>query len=339
MSNTPRFTSLQAFRAIGAVLIFIHHSGLQGPLVMSFGDAAVCWFFMLSGFVMSVRCDALAMPDTQFAEWCRPRAIASFMVSRLRKIAPVYYATLLVMLALAAFAVPWPSILFPVLMLQSWVPSRDVFFALNGPEWFISSILFCYLLFRPSMWVVRRLGSRLPAVCAGLFIIYLVVVATLPDDWALFGVYIFPPMELPAFLLGLLVSRLVPRFSQFRRYPSASIAAAFLLMAAAMFAYRFIPTRFGLSLYWWLPTMLMLTILASTDSVRCAATRILHFRPLVALGDASMIFYLCHIPWIYVTRILFGKASLSPSPAIVIPVSILLLAILSISLNRLLRRR
>ena len=294
--NSRIILSLQSIRALGAILIFLHHSGLKGSVITSFGDFAVCCFFMLSGFVLSLKYKIFT-PVFHSSSNIKitNRKIYSFAISRLKKIAPLYYLTLVAMLVFAKFDVPFVSVLCSLLMVQSWIPDDSVFFSLNGPEWFISDIMFCYLAFWPIVACIQTYRDHLKLIATVLLTVYFIVINTISAPLTLFWIYIFPPMQLPTFIIGMFIHyaaiSLKEMTASFQKQATYCVAASFSIIIIFMAYYKYIPDRFSLSSYWWAPTALLIGVLAITDRTKSFATRILHNRFIILLGNASMTFY------------------------------------------------
>ncbi len=336
-NNSRTILSLQALRALGAILIFLHHSDIKGSIALSFGDFAVCCFFMLSGFVLSLKYNIFETGGQVSNTIINYKSVFSFVFNRFKKFAPIYYLTLIAMLVLAKFKVPFISLLCSAMVIQSWIPIDSVFFSLNSPEWFICDILFCYAVFWPIVLCINKFKDYWKIIIIGLLTIYFIIIENIPSDSTLFWIYIFPPMQLPAFMIGMFISKAINSLkkttSTIKKYSSYYITGAFSINLLAIICYKYIPDRFALSSYWWLPCALLIAILTITDPIKCFVTKILHNRLVIYLGNASMIFYLCHIPWIYTTQIIIRKFNMQIPQYIELPVSILLLAILSIFID------
>ncbi len=153
-SSTRHIATLQSMRFIFCMLIFIHHY-LNNLGINSFyygGDAGVTFFFILSGFVLSIGSGA-SVEDRTFR-------YLQFLRKRLAKIYPLHLVTFTIALCMSFVAgVKFNIIktLLHVFMLQEFTLSEDMLKYGTGLSWFLGTLFFCYLLFP---FLFRPLLSR-----------------------------------------------------------------------------------------------------------------------------------------------------------------------------------
>lgn len=295
----PRYDNLQALRGIGAVLILIHHSGATGYVAASLGDYGVSFFFMLSGFVLA---NAYAGRDIRFGK---------FLSGRLVKLYPVYLLTLVLAVALQpsrTFSYPLAPVL-DLLMLQSWVPNADIYFSGNAVAWFISSLLFCYVMFVPAM-KLRQLYPRGFHYLSVLALTgYFILVSFIPEARATSLIYVFPPMQAPAFLLGILAYEAHDRIKETVARNAAPLQMlCILVIAVQIYFYDRIAENYALASYWWAIDFITIVVFAVQGERRDFMSRLLDSNVLQCLGEVSFIFYLFHTLVIYVYNGLCGSA-------------------------------
>ena len=114
-------------------------------------------------------------------------------------------------------------------------------------------------------------------------------------------------MQFPSFLIGMIIWPLTTKLK-------SKIQSVYAANAINVIAWGFtillilnhynIPYAIRLSSYWWIGTALLISGLTITDKIRCAFTKVMHLTIFQKLGDASMSFYLLHLPWIYSFRII-----------------------------------
>ena len=160
--------SLTGLRGIAAVLVMLYHLAPSAPgapagRLLAHGYLWVDLFFILSGFVL-----AYAQAGS-LRERCTPQRYATFLLSRIARIYPLYA---LVTLGSAALLLARPvhpgepllgQLVLNLLMVQSW----GVAASLEGAAWSVSTEWCAYLLF-PLLLGLTVLSSRRDAWLTGL---------------------------------------------------------------------------------------------------------------------------------------------------------------------------
>lgn len=288
-----RLPSLTGLRAVAAGLVFGVHVAISGLFaagsaqhalsrVFGAGSVGVSFFFILSGFVLTWS----ARPgDTARAFW-RRRAV---------KIYPVYVVALaLSLVGLVAMSLPaGPKVSVPALFLvQSWFPSPDVHFGANSVSWSLSDEAFFYALFpwlctalsRPR---VEHLWLAAGACVAGVLCVPLAA-RGLPSGDHYWFVYVFPPVRLLEFVLGILAALIVRagRWPRLRVWP----VALSLILAYAVTPYA--PVDFETSAVTVIPFAALIAAVAVADVE--GRRSVWSTRAAVWLGEVSFAFYLVH---------------------------------------------
>lgn len=297
--------SIQSLRGIAAILIFYHHFGFENVFAESFGDFGVAFFMTLSGFVVTLAYGERFRADAHSGDDAKHPALR-FMLSRLIKIYPLYLLCWLLAVAFLPYRGSREGIALSLVMLQSWVPEADVYFAGNGVAWFISDLMFCYLLFVPLMRFTGR-WPRLAAILAGVYFIgYFSVVLTVPQSMVHGIVYISPLMQLSSFIIGMGLCGLYRKIGESAwaeriggrcGLVAINVAelAAIALVITAMWNYDNVPQRYSFASYWWVAVALVIIVFSVTDRHPGVLGRLLHLPPLLRLGDISFSFYLLHM--------------------------------------------
>ena len=290
-SAESRLPSLTGMRSAAAGLVFFFHvaaSGLWAPShpatlferAAGGGAVGVSFFFVLSGFVLTWS----ARPgDTADRFWRR----------RLVKIYPNYvvaWGLALAGLLVAGRRVGLPAALANLFLVQSWWPGHDVYFGVNSVSWSLSCEAFFYLLFPwilPILSRVRRMRTA-AAICAAAVLSVPVVILLLPADLRYWTFYIFPPVRLLEFILGMALA-LIVKNGQWPRIPVWPVA---LLLLAAYAAVPYFPVDAQPVAVTLVPFALLIPTVAAADA---AGRRSLWAtRAAVWLGEVSFAFYLVH---------------------------------------------
>jgi peptidoglycan/LPS O-acetylase OafA/YrhL len=295
-----------------------------GPMRMlaSSGGAAVSFFFILSGFILTY---TYARPGAPAI------AIRPYYAARFARVYPVYALGLLVSAPLfiaehvAAGKVPQMLVkaVTAATLTQSYVPRLVL--AWNGPGWSLSAESFFYVLF-PSMAVlVTKLTWR--AALYWIVAIWLVIISVplaysviQPDGLTKLEVWNFvfwanlvrynPFVRLPEFVLGMLLGRIhtVQQREDFsllrtRGFPEA-VAIAIVLGLALRTEHQYLFIHNG-----GLAPLFCILILALSEG-RGPLVRLLSCRPLLLLGEASYALYILHDPISHLVRRLVGDSAL-----------------------------
>lgn len=266
------------------------------------GSAAVAFFFVLSGFILSY---AHAGPREH--DGCNVKARV-FWRLRFARIAPAYYLGLLLSIPFVAYhldvlaATGWSRFFGPVLVilfLQAWWPRFALLW--NFPAWSLSVECLFYMVFP---YLARTL-ARVPRIPLFAITYALIVAATtyragflsspsfvlqeeLPN--LRFQAY-FPLLHLPLFVFGMALGRLFlfgPMLSA--RVQTAMLWGGICLLLLLFGGMRWFP--------WWMRSeavlvpVFALVIFGGAG----AGSRLLAWRGFVLLGEASYAMYILHIP-------------------------------------------
>jgi len=218
------------------------------------------FFFILSGFVSSLQSSRVRSFTAASS--------AENIALRLVRLVPLYWVALwiLVILAAAGLVEQTPYMAWPLQMalVQSWVPmkvcgpskypwSNYVHFAANTPGWFVSSLMFCSLLF-PLLYNLRNyMGwkgtlSTLFAVCA-LHTLPSYFQAWLPVHGVGLDLFAFPGLRLLEFEAGILVfhlSTVLPANVQGWKFWGLAADAAMVTTLVLVYLFPVAPTSLGI---------------------------------------------------------------------------------------------
>lgn len=234
--------SLQLFRFIAFLAIFSMHA--QGYIWFKFYDTsvsmAVSFFIVLSGFLVGLkRVDVSSMP--------RIKDCLSYLWGKVKK----FYTLHLILLLISAlyfkngivriFVMESPIdlkdfvclFLRNLFLVQSWFDSQ--YFSFNGVSWFLSTILFLYLVAPWLRWGLIKISKeRVPIL---LVIIVLFFAANCAYCYILhvhaanmgFWTYIFPPSRLQEFAAGICLGILLSNRLQWKRITPLSFLSMSLV--------------------------------------------------------------------------------------------------------------
>ncbi|MET9089073.1 acyltransferase [Streptomyces sp. NPDC004237] len=292
-ADGTRLPSLTGLRFLAAFTVFCFHISISGLLAPSStqhafaraagaGAVGVSFFFVLSGFVLTWS----ARPgDTARAFWRRraakiyPNYVVAFVIS----VAGLYATGHTVGLLAGAANLG---------LVQAWWPDPRVYFGANSVSWSLACEAFFYALFPALLPVVRRIRpERLwasAAVCVAAVFAVPLAAMPLPVDRHYWFVYIFPPVRLLEFVLGILMALVVKN----GRWPRIPVWSASVLLAVAYAVTPYFPPDAETSAVTVIPFALLIAAVAVADVE--GRRSVWRSRWAVWLGEISFAFYLIH---------------------------------------------
>jgi peptidoglycan/LPS O-acetylase OafA/YrhL len=341
-------TSLRFFAAAAIVALHTSQSFGMYDIANYFpASQAVSFFFVLSGFILSYAYHSL---DSN-------QKIKRFYIARLARVWPLHAATTLTWIAMLAYWNP-EGILYQdglqklvanIFLLQAWVPLQDWQTSLNGVSWSISVELFFYATF-PLILVLFRKHWHWLIIVSSFATIAIIASCYLTSSSSAIQptnlLYFFPAARLLEFVAGVCAFH----FADYLRKHSPDFTTTqwTMLEVAVVItaALTMLMTRsFGIAavlgphvatyikISGAFPAFAALIIIFSFGNG--AVSKLLTFKPLVFLGEASFALYLCHYPVLYFiehSRSAFGSSHVQYFSAWAI--SITLSCILMLTIER-----
>lgn len=294
-------------RFVAALLVFAFHGAISfvfsdqtvGGIYIwltSGASAAVAFFFVLSGFVLTW---SYRPNDTT------PR----FLRRRLMRILPVHVVTwAIAIVSLVAFGAEvgfWQS-LSNLFLVQAWIPDNSYLDSANGVSWSLSVDLLYYLTFPALIFLARKVRDNLLwltliGTVALVILMPLVSKTFLPAtpqwiwgegaSWTqIWFVYLFPPVRLLEFFVGMLLARIVMT----GRWIGFPLTGALVLVVIGYVLTTLSPWSF---LYNYAASMIipiaLLVPAAAVADIKGRKTWV-SGRKMFFLGDLTFAFYLVH---------------------------------------------
>lgn len=269
--------SLQSLRLVFAIMIFLHHfpNASDGAGLFTAGGAlGVCFFIMLSGFAMSVGYGERVLSD-EFD-------FKHYYLKRVIRLWPLHLLCLLGFVVLhlqtSFSSIKSIGVLgINSLMLQSWIPIKDVYFSGNAVSWCLCDLMFCYLLFPALYRFINNVHTK-TIVIIGLLVaaFYFVIIQLIPDDMVHAFVYISPIFRLLDFILGILVYQAFQKLCKGKignyiessskiKLTGLEICSMALLIGCIM-AYSYLPEKYNLASMWWFACATMIVLYSLLDT-------------------------------------------------------------------------
>ena len=279
--------TINGWRGVFALMIVLFHVGATGLEEMTW--AGVTFFLMASGFLL-----ALKHPFEQLDGASYRR----FAWNHAAKLFPLHWLTLL--LWIIAMAVLGMLVIKPVALalnttlLHSWSLSHSIYFSYNKFSWFLSTLLFCYLCYPLlAKWFTPLKLFHKAIILAVLAVIDIVVLA-FTDDYSRTALYVFPPVRLIDFIIGMTLAHLCQSRDRARVLGKSENGTDAELIAVAVLSvmvmtYRAYPWLLPWSdaVLWWLPVALILVVGLVYDKREGFIGKILASKPLQWIGNIS----------------------------------------------------
>lgn len=305
-----RIGTLETARFLFIVFIYISHCETStAKCIFDFGgESGVAFFFVLSGFVLSLGYGQRVEQGTY--GWRR------FFFKRLAHLYPLHLLVMAATIALdyrLGVTYSLGQILCHTFLVQTWTASVYYIGALNGVSWFLCDIIFFYAVFAMLYrWLMRCRVTTLCLIGVPFVIVYELFLPIVPDDNVNWTIYGYPLLRLPDFSLGVLLyrffvsarsRRIADGVSKLGMWRATGVEMlAVVALAVAWTVYGRLP--FGVrcaSLFW--PVMpFVIYILAITDGGQGLLSRLMRRPSAVRLGSVSFEIFLIHILMMRVTH-------------------------------------
>lgn len=301
---------LNGLRFFAFLPIFFLHATGNRDLWLNFTLVALDFFFVLAGYMAAVGHYGLVPKSS--GELARYSLI--YVKKKIDAFYPLHitmFVLLVPMLFLApqfagyapenAFDGSWKAGM-NLLLLQAWSWARDVKFSYNGVSWFLSTLMFCFLLtpllLRTLEWAAMRFGNwsvLAVAIIAALIKLPLYIfdadmrLSTDVTEIFIFDAHSWPPFRLMDFSVGLCAGawwKMRSSAQKPERHSESPCCFLFAMSAAAVMGYD------------WLPQPVVLLVLAGgiygVSISGCLLVRLFRSRVLLVLGSLVMPVFLLH---------------------------------------------
>lgn len=268
--------TLQSLRFIFIMMIFMSHFAYRGigPFDAG-GDCGVAFFFMLSGFVVSLG----------YGRQIREGSFryGRFLRKRFCKLYPLHLLCLLFWFIVSKSAVDGHVVL-NLLLLQSWIPDNEYYFSCNSVSWFLSCLVFCYILFP---WAYKHVSKGCATVVLAVYVI-ICLLTPYKDVNAI--LYVNPLVRFVDFYIGMLLCRIYEKgYSLSRAVWTEWLLLLGLIILLA--AYPFVDEKLrNAPLYW----LVLVPVILVFSKEQGTLSRLLKMKPMLMLASLSMPVFMTH---------------------------------------------
>lgn len=223
------------------------------------------------------------------------------------KFYPLHLLTMAIVLLLDARIGQYENpllIIVHVLLLQSWLPDDSYYFVANSLSWFLSDIMFFYVMFH---FIYRKITTltrkRLATLALTVIAIWLSIALSIPENKVNAILYASPATRIIDFSIGIILYRMyvsnigdniITFFDNHRHIVSVVEIMAVAVIFLTFFAYETLPAWFRCSALFWfiMPAFILLfTIFSNNGGV---ITKLLQRGWMLWLGSISFEIYMIH---------------------------------------------
>lgn len=204
-----RLIGLDIFRIVAAFVVYMYHAALllncDFKIFRTFANSGALFmsgFFLLSGFVI--------YSTNRHRDLMKISEMKSFYLKRFVGLMPPYaFITLIYMIFYCEETVSKRLLFSPIefLGIQSAFPTLANVLH-NGGSWFISCLLFSYLLYPFFQEIVKQLSAKGKKILIGICLIILIAYPLLTWKLMITSLYSNPFFRIPEFLLGVTLGAL-----------------------------------------------------------------------------------------------------------------------------------
>jgi len=280
--------TINGWRGLFALVIVLFHAGVAELETATW--AGVTFFFMASGYLLTLKYPFEQLDGTSYRRFAGGHAMKLF---------PLHWLTLglwlTAMAVLGLLSVKPLTLALNATLLHSWSLTHSVYFSCNQFSWFLGTLLFCYLCYPLLARWYRPLGLRRKLIIIAVLAVIDCAVLAFTDDYSRTALYVFPPVRLIDFLIGITIADAAPRLRQSPLLGKSENGTDAELVGIALlsaFIWTFLTTGGALlpwsdAVLWWLPVTVILLTCHLYDKREGFVGKTLASKPMQWLGGIS----------------------------------------------------
>lgn len=294
--KAQKIKSIPFLRFLAFLNVFLFHSGEFEVFPIPYNAAwAVGFFFVLSGFLTGFLHEKYEAP-LNVSSWKK------YIIHKLKKVYPFYLVTMIMTLPYADIKGGGiPQLILNLLLLQSW--RVEGYFSYNGVAWFLSAILFLYVITVPVMSFQNAILNKVKKksfflICEIFFFLMIDIIwAAFVRSKAMnleFYTYILPLSRIPEYICGISCGILFKE-NNFTDSPKSywrhNILEIFSFIFLLFMIQLNIPEWMQRSFIWIIPNLIFIMIFSMQGGF---LSKIFSCKVPVMLGDISFECFLIH---------------------------------------------
>ena len=283
--------TINSWRGLMAVTVVLFHAGVDW--MWNVAVTGVTFFFISSTFLLAMRHPFERLTADNYRR---------FAIGHALRLYPLHWLGLALLIAIELTicdaSIDWGATALSALLLQAWSPVHDVHYGINPVAWYMSALLFCYLVYP---FVAHALGhwrlryKLLLALALAVILSLILYPLNIPQREA---VFVNPLSHILDVVVGLVLIHCYKVCKD--RFPKVGFAAATIIEIGALSLLALAITvnitttwikPWEDVLNWLLPQGAILLTLAFLDGQEGLVGRLLLCKPLQWLGSISFEVY------------------------------------------------
>ena len=283
--------TINSWRGLMAVTVVLFHAGMDW--MWNIAVTGVTFFFISSAFLLSFRHPFEHLQAKQYGK---------FVLAHAMRLYPLHWLALAALIAITLLfhtsTVDWTAAGLSALLVQAWSPVHDIHYGLNPGAWYLSALLFCYVIYPFVSHWIRGWKLWLKVVLIVVLALVLGRILLPLDIPGREAVFVNPLSHVLDVVVGVTlfhVYRLLrARFPRVGQGTATLIEVGALLLLALVIGINILTTwikPWEDVINWLIPQGAILVALALLDGQEGLIGRVLLWRPLQWLGSISFEVY------------------------------------------------
>ena len=191
-----------------------------------------------------------------------------------------------------------------VLLLQSWIPNSEYYWAFNGVTWFLSSLIFCYSFSFITLRILKKYDESCVFITLILlqFAIETISLTVLDSGISTWLTYICPAYRFIDYSLGMCAYMMYKRFKSFSNKKSGWSVP--LISILYILVFLICDKSIPYTIYHMFEYALLLAAVLQQGNISAI---FIENKATVFLGNISMEIFLTHLPVLRYTKIIWEK--------------------------------
>ena len=292
--------------AIGLIVLW-HMNEIFPQCLPSTGGRGAEFFFLISGFLVAFK----YAKNDKLRDF---RSGISYACGKISKLYSLYLVTMIPMLLLDIRIVMKSKaigggqilikILSSVLLLQSWIPNSEYYWAFNGVTWFLSSLVFCWVFSFIMLKIIKKYDEKYVFITLIMlqFAIETISSIFLGGELSTWLTYICPAYRFLDYSLGMCLYLMYKDYTDSLKEKRGwnLILIGILYFLIFLICDKSIPY----TIYHVFECAFFMAVVLQQGKIN---TFIMENKALVFLGDISMEIFLTHLPVLRYTKIVWEK--------------------------------